>query len=311
MNPPTELYKKYRPKILSDVVGQDSAISVIRTKLEKEEFPHVTMFTGPTGVGKTSIAAIIAQELGCTPFNLTEVNCGEARGINVVREIDSNIHTSPLGGKCKVYIMDEVVQFPKATQQAFLRTLENVPNHVYFIFCTSETANLLPTFMGRCFQIGLKTLEIEHLEKIITRVLLSEQRNMESAVLHKIMKSAQGSGRKALQLLEAALTADNQEDQLLAISLSSGNEEEAVEFLAKALMGKMRWIDIAKIIKRLDGKDVESLRYQVLAYAAAVMLNKPSAEVYFLIRCFEDSYTLTGKAGMLASCWRYLQGGKG
>jgi DNA polymerase III gamma/tau subunit len=309
----TELHRKYRPRTLAQVVGQGRAVAILTDKLRHNTVPHAIMFSGPTGTGKTTLAHILRKELGCTDHNLIEINCADVRGIDSVREIQQVAPMLPLGGGPRVWILDEVVQLPKATQQAFLKVLEDVPDHVYFFLCTSETTGLLPTFRDRCFQITTRAIDEDTIAWLVCKVAVEEEATLSVEAVRKITTYCEGSARKALQMVEACLTADTKEGQ--ADRLSEVMAGEKGDFLARVIFQNKSWAEVQKSLQGVEDRDVETLRRQVLAYASAIMMNPKAssgvARAYQVIMAFQDPFTWSGKAGLLAACWQCgLSGGR-
>jgi DNA polymerase III gamma/tau subunit len=297
------LYHDMRPKSLKEVVGQVTAVQVLRSKFESKTLPNVVLFVGPTGTGKTTLARICVSETGCTN-NLVEQNCADVRGIDSVREIHASLPYRGIDGGNKAWILDEVVQLPKTTQQAFLKELEDGPPHAYFFLCTTSTEGLLPTFLGRCFVINLKLLTDSQIKMVLSRATLE---SLSNKVVSAIVESASGSARRALQLLEAVLAVEGEEYQLQAIELSSEEREREVEFLAKALLRRASWRELQPILQKITTKDVEGLRWQILEYVSKVMLFKDQGMCKLIITAFESSFASSGRAGLFAAVWSCCQ----
>ena len=308
------LYRKYRPKSLDEVIGQDMAVSILSKKMKDNSLPNTIMLSGPTGVGKSTLAGIIADSLGCSEMNINSINCADVRGIETVREIRDVMYLAPMGGKCRVWKLEEVVQLPKLTQQGFLEILENTPPRVYFILCTSDTTGLLPTFMGRCFHIALESLSIKDIRRIVSSVLECENaRTLDGVVMTAITTHADGSARKALQLLEACLPLKTVDDQLKAVNAASVEQAEKPEFLARLLLRRAEWSEVCMTLKTIEDKDVETIRRQVLAYVGKGLIenwkayNKALACV--IINYLEDSIAYGGRAALAKRCY-YICTGK-
>lgn len=307
----TELYRVHRPKTLSQIVGQPDAVALLDKLLSDHEtgMPHVMMFTGPTGSGKTTLAKIVAEQLGCTPSNITEMNCADCRAIDDVRAIRNTMGLAPMGGRCRVWILDEVVQLPKATQQAFLKILEEAPKHVWFLLCTSDTSGLLPTFMGRCFQVNLRYLSSRDIRDIIFNVLksLTPSRQIDKDVLIALSEKANGNARQALLMLEGVLATDNKAKQLTLVGAFSGSVQEKIEFLARLLMQRKSWDEIVTCIEQIGDQEAEGIRRQVLAYCTKVMKGTSKLDqkqmAYAVIQSFRDHWMACGEAGLVSSCW--------
>lgn len=277
----TELYRVYRPKTFADVVGQGEAVLALQKKIEAGSLNHVVLLHGSTGTGKTTLARIAAKALGCdlNSPNLIEQNTADLRGIDSVREIAEHMWVSPLGGKAAVYILDEVVQLPKTTQQAFLKILEDTPPKTWFFLCTTDTTGLLPTLLGRCLQIGLQPLTEDSLCAIQNRVLALENKRLSIDMLRRIAQQANGSARAALNLLELVLTATDEKAQVQLIgSAISGEDENSEEFLPKLLLKKAAWTKLAAALSKIKDSDAFGLRCQVSAYMNKVLLGAWSSD---------------------------------
>ncbi len=144
------LYRKYRPQAFADVVGQDHIVTAVKGALDSGKVSHAYLLCGPRGTGKTTIARIIARELGTSPNDIYELDGASNRKIEDVREIRENIRTLPFDSKYKVYIIDEVHMFTKEAWNALLKTLEEPPEHVIFILATTELDKVPETIISRC-----------------------------------------------------------------------------------------------------------------------------------------------------------------
>src|SRR5688572_25883760 len=140
-----ELYKKFRPKTLKGVVGQEGAVSSLQSMIDKGRLPHTILFSGPSGCGKTTIARILKGILECSDLDFFEINCADFKGIDMVRDIRRYVGIPPLHGKSRVWLIDEAHQLTKDAQNAFLKLLEDTPKHAYFMLATTDPQKLLPT----------------------------------------------------------------------------------------------------------------------------------------------------------------------
>lgn len=303
------LYRTYRPKNMDEVVGQAQAKATLQAKLDSDTMPNVVLLSGSSGTGKTTLARIVAEELGCTGTNLVERNCADVRGIDSVRDIDDVVRLAPMGGKCRVWILDEVHQLPKTTQSAFLKVLEDTPPRAYFLLCTTDLAGLLPTFLSRAWHVTLRPLTERELEDVIATVLSGEQRTISRPVLRAVSTAANGSARVALQLLESALTAADEDGMLEAVGAATVSQAERAEFLALALIKQSGWAAIVTSVAKVEDGEVETLRRQVLEYARKVLLGNSQQRgmAYMVITAFADSFSTSGRAGLAAACWQCCQ----
>src|SRR5581483_897674 len=196
-----EIYKRFRPKKLSSVIGQETAIQSLE-KMLANNFPHAVLITGPSGVGKTTIARILKDRLGCSDMDFMERNCADFRSIDDVRDIRRRNELMPIGGRCRIWLVDECHKLTNDAQNAFLKMLEDTPKHVYFFLCTTDPQKVIKTIHTRCTQIKLNALKEETLAGIVQGIIKRANLAVDEAVVDEICKVAEGSARKALVLLD-------------------------------------------------------------------------------------------------------------
>src|SRR6266568_6596833 len=171
------LYRTYRPLKLSEVVGQEHVTTALMHTLKAGTLSHVYLFTGPRGVGKTSIARILAHEINGLPYDderlhldIIEIDAASNRRIDEIRDLRDKVHIAPTSAKYKVYIIDEVHMLTREAFNALLKTLEEPPAHVIFILATTEAHKLPETIISRTQRYSFKPIEkdkvIEHLSSI-------------------------------------------------------------------------------------------------------------------------------------------------
>lgn len=150
MSKETSLYRKYRPQNFDSVLGQDHIIKVLKGALKLGNISHAYLFSGSRGTGKTSVARILAAELGTSANDIYEIDAASNRGIDDMRELRESVRTLPFDSKYKVYIIDEVHMLTKEAFNALLKTLEEPPQHVVFILATTELEKVPDTIVSRC-----------------------------------------------------------------------------------------------------------------------------------------------------------------
>lgn len=205
------LYRKYRSKNLDEIVGQEHITQTLSNALKNDKISHAYLFTGPRGVGKTSIARILAHEVNALPYDddsnhidIIEIDAASNRRIDEIRELRERVHIAPTSTKYKVYIIDEVHMLTKEAFNALLKTLEEPPEHVIFILATTEVHKLPETIVSRTQRFTFKPIDpvvaVEHLKAIAK----TEKLQISDEALALIAEHGDGSFRDSISLLDQA-----------------------------------------------------------------------------------------------------------
>lgn len=310
-----ELYKKYRPKTLKAVVGQDSAVAELTSMLAKEQgLPHCLLFSGPSGCGKTTVARILQTVLECGAHDFFEINCADFKGIEMVREIRQSCNLAPMSGSCKIWLIDECHRLTSDAQNALLKLLEDTPRHVYFFLATTDPQKLIKTIHTRAFQVKLGALSVAALEQVLRRVCEKEGLEISEDVVDEIIQAAEGSARKALVILEQVSHAKGEDAQLKAIQTTTFNKDGAIELARLLVFGKGGWLDVAKVLRSLGDQDAEGIRYCVLGYARSVLIGKEdkapnmklAERAFLVIDVFSRNFYDSKQAGLAGACWEVM-----
>jgi len=200
------LYRKYRPESFEEVVGQDHIVKAISGSLKAGKVAHAYLLCGPRGTGKTSIARIIAKELGSSVNDIYEMDAASNRGIDDIREIRENVRTLPFDSKYKIYILDEVHMFTKDAWNALLKTIEEPPEHVIFILATTELEKVPETIISRCQCFVFKKPTDTILSQVVTNVAKKEGYKLEEGGAELIALLADGAFRDALGTLQKVIS---------------------------------------------------------------------------------------------------------
>lgn len=305
------LYHKYRPKKLDDVIGQDSAVQQLRTFLRKKELPHALLLSGPSGVGKTTIARILKRELGCSKSDFHEINAADTRGLDTVREIRERSSRKPFNSPCMIWLLDEAHHLTKReggdAQTALLKMLEDTPNYIYYFLATTHPNGLRTTIRTRCTQINLSPIGQGELTDLIGSVLNGEGITIPQAVGDKIVESAKGSAREALQLLDKVIGLETEDEMLAAISPPE-SERQAWDLVKALLYEKATWTTITKLIQEIDLSDPERFRHYVLACAATEMKKggKNMHRAFLVADNFGPNWYDNPETGLLAACYQII-----
>ena len=220
------LARKWRPKTFADLVGQEHVVKALRNALDEGRLHHAYLLTGTRGVGKTTIARILAKSLNCENavhgepcgqcesctqidsgryVDLLEIDAASNTGIDNIREVLENAQYAPTAGKYKVYIIDEVHMLSKSAFNAMLKTLEEPPEHVKFILATTDPHKVPITVLSRCLQFVLRNMTIQQVAEHLAHVLDRENVPYQPQALQLLGRAAAGSMRDALSLLDQAI----------------------------------------------------------------------------------------------------------
>lgn len=200
------LYRKYRPQAFKEVIGQEHVVKVLEGAIKLGNVSHAYIFSGSRGTGKTSVARILAREIGTSANDLVEMDAASNRGIDDVREIRDSVNTLPFESKYKVYIIDEVHMLTRDAWNAFLKTLEEPPAHVVFIMATTEIEKVPETVVSRCQTFTFRRPNQATLKDFALKIARQEGATLEPAAAELVALLGDGSFRDAHGILEKVLS---------------------------------------------------------------------------------------------------------
>jgi len=273
------LARKWRPQAFADVVGQEHVLTALANGLSLGRIHHAYLFSGTRGVGKTTIARLLAKGLNCetgitaTPcgqcdncreieqgrfVDLIEIDAASRTKVEDTRDLLDNVQYAPARGRFKVYLIDEVHMLSRHSFNALLKTLEEPPSHVKFLLATTDPQKLPVTILSRCLQFHLKALDVDQIRQQLEHVLKQEQIESETRALQLLARAADGSMRDALSLTDQAIamgqgavtsstvsvmlgTLDDEQPLGLLEALVDGNGQQVMNLLSQAASRGVEW----------------------------------------------------------------------
>lgn len=283
----TVLARKWRPKNFEQLVGQSHVMQALANALDQNRLHHAYLFTGTRGVGKTTIARIFAKALNCVQgvsskpcgvcencraidegkfIDLIEVDAASKTKVDDTREILENVQYAATQGRYKVYLIDEVHMLSKSSFNALLKTLEEPPEHVKFILATTDPHKLPITVLSRCLQFNLMRLTLSQLQTHLAAVLVQEHLPFDEAALSLIAKSADGSVRDALSLLDQAIAYGAGEIQFDAVQTMLGLVDQQFTYRLLQAVAGLQGQDLREVIAQMSamGIDYQALLAQLI-----------------------------------------------
>ncbi len=263
------LARQFRPQNFTELVGQEHVSQALINGLENDRIHHAFLFTGTRGVGKTTVARILAKALNCEKgvtgspcgtcsactqisegrfVDLVEVDAASRTGVDDTRELLENVQYAPTSGRYKIYLIDEVHMFSKSSFNALLKTLEEPPPHVKFLLATTEPKKLPITVLSRCLQFNLKRLSLTQINDHLIKLLDLQNITYDASAIELIARAADGSMRDGLSLLDQS------------IAFGAGNvKEEGV----KLMLGTIDKNSVVGLLSSIAAKDAKNLSAQL------------------------------------------------
>ena len=287
--------RKYRPLTFKDILGQDHVVQTLTNAIEQNRLAHAYLFVGPRGTGKTSTARILAKALNCDEgpkidfdpnesicqeiaegrcLDVLEIDGASNNGVEQVRELRDNVKFAPTQGKYKIYYIDEVHMLSNAAFNALLKTLEEPPEHVKFIFATTEATKILPTIISRCQRFDLRRIPTKIITEQLNHISKEEGIKLDPIAATAIAKGAEGGMRDAQSML----------DQLVAFCGESINESDVLEVfgftgieiiagLGSAILRKQTVEALETIYEQSEsGKDLSKLLTDLIGHFRSVLV---------------------------------------
>jgi len=289
--------RKYRPQNFDSVIGQEHITQTLKNAIEQNRLAHAYLFVGPRGTGKTSTARILAKALNCVKgptvnpcgecdvcreiaqgnsLDVLEIDGASNNGVEQVRELRENVRFAPTHGKYKIYIIDEVHMLTSAAFNALLKTLEEPPEHVKFVFATTEPQKVLPTILSRCQRFDLRRIPAPLISRHLQHIASEEKFHLDDAAAQAIAKGAEGGLRDAESMLDqlVAFCGDKITEQDV-LSIFGFTAQQTVSDLCGLILGGDSPNALGKVHEQAEsGKDLSRLMSDLISHLRDLLVAK-------------------------------------
>lgn len=306
------LYRKYRPKVFSDVYGQEHVTSTLINEIKENRISHAYLFTGSRGTGKTTCAKILAKAVNCehnengepcnecevckgldsgSIYDVVEIDAASNNGVDNIRDLREEANYTPTRGRYRVYIIDEVHMLSKGAFNALLKTLEEPPEHVVFILATTEVHMLPATILSRCQRFDFKRIQPETMALRLKEVAGFENMQLDDDAAILISRIADGGMRDALSILDQCAGRGSHIDSKLVSEVAGIAGREALYELSDAVCNQSSG-DALNVISRLhqSSYDMERLCVEMINHLRNFLIVKTVKKSRELIICTDDEY---------------------
>ena len=271
------LARKWRPKSFDTLVGQKSAVQALSNALDQNRLHHAYIFNGTRGIGKTTIARILAKSLNCDTgitskpclkcpacteidvgryVDLIELDAASNTGVDNMIELLENAQYAPASGRFKIYIIDEVHMLSKSAFNAMLKTLEEPPEHVKFILATTEIQKVPVTVLSRCLQFNLRQMTVEDIMNHLKHILTEEKIEAEDEALQIIAKASNGSMRDSLSILDQAIAFSQSKVSVEKVIQMLGTIDDEILFKIIECLIAQNGVDLNKLAREMDANNI-------------------------------------------------------
>lgn len=319
------LYRKYRPQIFDDVIGQDHIVNTLRNQILKDKISHAYLFTGTRGTGKTSTAKIFARAVNCQQAKLHNGNpCGQCdackalaeanmdiiemdaasnNGVDYARDIREKVQYPPVNGRYKVYIIDEVHMLSVGAFNALLKTLEEPPEHALFILCTTEVHKIPATILSRCMRFDFRLVPTAELAKLVGKIYDAEGKKYTKEAVAAIAQAGEGSVRDCVSIADRCYSvSDGKLTYNEVMSVLGVSSRDSIANLAQAVLQNNAG-DILTEINTLvsNGKDVARLAKDLSLYMRDLLTVKLCLNAQEILCLPSDAFTAMQESANLAT----------
>lgn len=287
------MHVRHRPVTLDGVIGQSSTVKALQNLLSSRSRPHSYLFTGPSGVGKTTIARILATECNVHPVGVIEIDAATHSGIDAMKQVKDMAATPGFGmNVSKLLILDECHSLSKQAWQSWLKIIEEPPAHLFIAFCTTEAGKVPRTIKTRCQCFDLKPVPAKEIVQLLDELIFADglegKTKMTSDILRAIAGKADGSVRQAIVYLQAVLHCKSRKEAMAVLDTVDETSDEAFT-IVRAIVNNTSFMKVKNMIGELEGDNVEGIRIITMNYAAKALVgSKDKDKVRWLLEVMDE-----------------------
>ncbi len=321
------LYRKYRPKTLEEIGGQDTIVKIIRNSIEQKHINHAYLFAGPRGTGKTSIAKVFAKMVNCENLengipcgkciscmqtnnsDIIEIDAASNNGVDEIRELRNKVNLVPSYGKYKVYIIDEVHMLTPGAFNALLKTLEEPPAHIIFILATTDPHKIPETILSRCQRLDFKKISDESIIKRLSEISKKENIDIEEEALKEIARLSDGGMRDSIGMLDQAIAYSDGKITVKDIHDINGTltAKDLSELITSIINSNIKDVLIKLDNYNVKGKNFVKLTEEIITFMRNILLYKNASDYFKTINNNVDLYEEISKNVSTKKILEYIQ----
>lgn len=309
--PRLPLIVKYRPDNFGQVLGHEVAIGALQRVLKSASRPHAFLFSGPSGLGKTTLARIIGNQLEA---DVNEVDAASNSGVDAMRQlVEMSQYMSMTGAGCRLLLIDECHRLSRPAFDAILKLLEEPPEHLFLALCTTELVKVPPTIIGRCYHVQLNPLKPVEIEDLLTVVCELEDWQVRPDIFQMVVQACEGSPRNALSLMQKVHDLPTRDEAKRVLALIEAGDP-LIDLLQHLIAGKESWKVMRAILERIEPDAWEDAATIAGRYIMGALIRaedeKSAARIWQLLDALVfPSNTYDRKAAFVAAIGRMIWGG--
>lgn len=305
------LVTRYRPGAFDELIGHESIIKTLKLALQSDSHPHSYLLTGPSGIGKTTMARIIAKQIEAEVIEIDAATNNSADDMRAI--VEQGSHTSLSGAGRRMFLLNEIQALGQRASDVLLTILEEPPKHLYFALTTTEPEKVREAIQTRCYNVALRALRPNEIELLVNLVAETEGWNVPGDVIQAVVQAATGQPRKALTILQSVHGATDREEVKRIISLMEAGEP-LVDLCRSLLNGNPKWTTVRPLLMKMDDEDFRDAAGQAASYCAGAMIRSEGEQQAqhaheILVALTFPTETFDQKAKLLTAIGRIVWGG--